>query len=244
MLRFRQAGNVALVVLVALIASNVYASSLEQDDTEQDSASGVLLDRLSPKHKKTWQAIKEIIYSTDAHQIVLHPMLRTLFEQLETSDHSVYLEFHDSRSACRNIAGTFAIERLDPQGTRHVAVIKLYLRNIERAYSLAEAKVKDGFAPLAGLNKLDRYAEVLAHEMAHAVDILFSHERAKMVDEILRKSEFKKHHVRRNATDIEPEVQRAFKEREALLNELEKPARMAEAVVWRELIESSRKRKH
>ena len=142
MLRFRQAGNVALVVLVALIASKVNAISPEQYDIKQDPARGVLLDRLSPKHKKTWHAIKEIIYSKDSYQIALHPMLRILFEQLDTSDHSVYLEFHDSRPACCNIAGNFSIETLDPQGTRHVAVIRLYLRNIERAYTLDQAKVK------------------------------------------------------------------------------------------------------
>ena len=97
--------------------------------------------------------------------------------------HSVYLEFAVSRAGCRCVAGKFSIERVNPEGSRNVAVIKLYLRIIEQASAPARANLKNGFAPLAGLNKLDRYAEVLGHEMAHAVDILFSPERAKWVDE-------------------------------------------------------------
>lgn len=243
MFRFLQAGEVALVLLVTFTASNVQAQVTKQDDGRSDFASGVLLDRLPARHHKTWHAIRQVIYAEDADGTPLHPMLKGLLEQLQRSDHSVYLEFDDSRAGCRCVAGRFSIERVDPEGARNVAVIKLYLRNIERASAPSRASLKDGFAPLAGLNKLDRYAEVFGHEMAHAVNILFSPERARRVNEVITKSDqVVQERVRRKGR-LEPEVERALKEFDAFINELEKPAVMAEAVVWRELIQSQRMRK-
>ena len=243
MFRFLQAGEVALVLLVTFIAANVQAQTSKQDDEGSDLASGILLDRLSARHHKTWHAIRKVIYAEDADGKPLHPMLKALLEQLQTSDHSVYLEFDDSLAGCRCVAGKFLIERVDPEGSRNVAVIKLYLRIIEKTPARDRANLKDDFAPLAGLNKLDRYAEVLGHEMAHAVDILFSPERAKRVDEILRKSDQVLQQHLRPKGSIEPEMERALQERDAFLQELEKPAAIAEAMVWRELVESRRKRK-
>jgi len=243
MFRFRQAGEVALVLLLTFIASNVQAQIIRKDDAGFDFASGVLLDRLSASHCQTWHKIRQVIYAEDADGKPLHPMLEALLEQLQTSDHSVYLEFDDSRAGGRSIAGKFSIEHVDPEGSRNVAVIKLYLRNIEHAMAPPRANLKDGFVPLAGLNKLDRYVEVLGHEMAHAVDILFTPERANLVDEILRKSNQVIQQRLHRKGKIEPEEARVLQERDAVLNELEKPAVKAEAMVWRELFESRGKRK-
>jgi len=243
MFRFWKAGEAALVLLVTFIAANVQAHIIKQDDAGSDLASGVLLERLSARHQKTWHAIRKVIYAEDADGKPLHPMLKALLEQLQTSDHSVYLEFDDSRAGCRCSAGKFSIERVGPEGSRNVAVIKLYLRVIEQAPAPVRANLKHDFAPLAGLNKLDRYAEVLGHEMAHAVDILFSPERAKRVDEVFRKSDQVIQQRLRPKGSIEPEIERALQERDAFLQELENPAGIAEALVWRELVESRRKRK-
>lgn len=245
MFQFRQPAEVALVLLVTFIAASVQGKSIEQDDARHEIARGVLLDRLSPRHQQTWQAIKQIIYSKDASGRLLHPTLTALFEQLQTSEHSIFLEFEDSRSGCRSTAGTFSIERVDPAGARHVGVIRLQLRNIDHASGRGRPNLRGGFVPLAGLNKLDCYTEVLAHEMAHAVDILFNQERANMLDQILRTTEqtIRELPLRRAAGRIEPEMERAVQERDAFLHELEKPAKIAEAAVWRELIESQRKRK-
>ena len=242
MFGFRRTGAVA-VVLLTFIASNVQAQIIKQDDAGSDVASGILLDRLSSKHCKTWDKIRQVIYAEDAAGKSLHPFLKALFEQLQNSDHSVYLEFEESRAFGRSIAGKFSIERLDPEGSRNVGVIKLYLRNIEHATVPNQANLKDGFAPLAGLNKLDRYVEVFGHEMAHAVDILFTPERANLVDEILTKSNQVIQQRLQRKGRIEPEEQRVLHERDAVLNELEKPAVLTEEMVWRELVESRRKRK-
>jgi hypothetical protein len=243
MLGFRQAGAVALVLLVTFIASNVQAQIIKQDDARSDVASGILLDRLSARHCKTWHKIRQVIYAEDADGKPLHSLLKALFEQLQNSEHSVYLQFDDSRAFGRSIAGKFSIERLDPEGTRNVGENKQYLRNIEHAMAPPRANLKDGFVPLAGLNKLDRYVEVLGHEMAHAVDILFTPERANLVDGILRKSNQVIQQRLHRKGRIEPEEERVLHERDAVLNELEKPAVLTEEMVWRELVESRRKRK-
>ena len=47
MFRFRQAADVAFVLLLTFIASNVYARTIGQDDSADDLPSGVLLDSLS-----------------------------------------------------------------------------------------------------------------------------------------------------------------------------------------------------
>lgn len=243
MFRFRQAADVAFALLIAFIASNVYARSIDQDNGRDNLASGLLLDRLSPRHQKTWWAIRQIIYSEDANGNPLHPTLKGLFEQLHTSGHSIYLEFHDSRTGCRCTAGEFSIEQLNPEGSSRVAVIKLYPHNIDHASAPFMANLKDGFVPFAGLNKLDRYVEVLGHEMAHAVDILFTPERANLVDEVFKKSDHAIRQLLSRKARIGPEIERILQERDAFLSELEKPARTAEAMVWRELVESRKKRK-
>ena len=244
MFRSRQAGRVVVVLLICFLAVTVQAKSLEQNDVGRNIESGILLDRLSLKHQQTWQAIKQIIYSKDADGKLLHPTLRSLFEQLQTSKHSIYMEFSILRSGCRSRAGTFSIERLDPERARHVAVIRLYLRNIEHAVTHGRPKLSGNFTPLDGLGKLDRYAEVLAHEMAHAIDILFNQERARLVFEMLRRLDLVKEELLHlKSQPIQPEMKQTLRECDDLLNELEKRARIVDAIVWRELIESQGRRK-
>jgi hypothetical protein len=244
MFRSRQAGRVVVVLLVSFLAFTVQAKSLEQNDVSRDIASGIFLDPLSLKQQQTWQAIEQIIYSEDADGKLLHPTLRSLFEQLQTSEHSIYLEFDDLPSGCQCTAGTFSIERLDPERARHVAVIRLYLRNIEHAVSPGRPKLRGDFVPLAGLRKLDRIAEVLAHEMEHAIDILFNQERASLVFEMLKRTELVREELHQlKFQRIEPEMTQTLQECDDLLHELEKPARRIEEIVWRELIESQGRRK-
>jgi hypothetical protein len=239
-----QAGDIALVLLIAFSASHSYAAGTKTDDESRDFDSGVLVDRLSPKHQEIWQEIQKIIYAEDADGFVLHPTLRTLYEQLERSDHTIHLEFDDLRSGCRCTAGEFSIERLDPLGSRHMAVIKLHLNVIERAYADPALKGKREFTPLAGLGKLDRYAEVFGHEMAHAVDILFNQERASRVDEIVVKAnKLIRQRLLPRATSIDADVARVIQKRDALLSELEIPAVTAEEAIWQELTQSQGERK-
>jgi hypothetical protein len=243
MFRLRQVGDVACVLLLVFIASNVHARSIDQNHVGDDFASGVLIDRLSYRHQKIWWAIRQIIYSEDADGNALHPRLRGLFEQLHTSGHSIHLEFDESHTGCHCKVGEFLLEKLDPEGSRNVAVIKLYLSNIDNAPSPLLANPKDNFVPFAGLNKLDRYVEVLGHEMGHAADILFTPDLANLVDEVLKESDYAIQERLSRKGRLEPEFEQKLLERDAFLTELEKPARIAEAMIWRELVGSRKKRK-
>jgi len=139
--------------------------------------------------------------------------------------------------------GSFAIERLDPEGISHVAVIKLRLENIDRAVAPTSSNLSGPFIPFAGLSKTDRYTEVFAHEMGHAVDILFNQPRAVALDEILRNTNvIVQDQLQRAKGLIDPELMVEILRRDAFLNELEKPAESAEAAVWRELVSSSQER--
>ena len=241
MFRFGRGGGLALLLLVFF--ADARASTAEPIETRRDLPSGFLLDRLSTKDQKTWQALKKIIYAEDSEGRSLHPKLRALFEELQSSQHTIYVEFQDSEPGCDYTAGAFSIEQLDPEGVKHVAVIKLYLRTIQKAYGNPHPKLKDGFNQLAGLDKLGRFAEVLSHEMAHAVDILFDQERATMVAHVLSTTDqVLEHRLQRKGGKLPPEVERELQQRYDFLNGLEGSAVAAESVVWRELLESQGKR--
>ena len=78
------------------------------------------------------------------------------------------------------------------------------------------------FIPFAGLGKQDRYTEVFAHEMAHAVDILFDQTRAIALDEILRNTDVIVQEQLRRAKGLsDPEAMLGILRRDAFLNELE-----------------------
>ena len=222
MFRFRRVACVAVFLFSVFTAAN--------------AQTGILADRLSPAHRKTWEELKQIILAEDAGGKALHPTMNALFNQLQASNHVIYLEFDDGRSSCRCWAGNFTIEQLDPLGIRHVAVIKLYLQNIKLAGTDRVKKSKVEFVPLAGLPTLDRYAEVLGHEMAHAVDILFDQERAVMVDQAVREtSQAVEQRLHNKSQKLELETERAQQLRDAFFDTLEKPAVLAEEQVWREL---------
>jgi hypothetical protein len=131
-------------------------------------ADGIITDRLTDKDLRRWNAIKRIVFAEDSDGQPLHPTLRGLWEKLERSGHTIYIEMRGMGRAISNTAGAFHIERLDPEGVRHAAVIRLYPDTIDRAYVGPSAARAEGFIPFLELSQEERYAEVLGHEMAHA----------------------------------------------------------------------------
>jgi len=233
-----------LVVFIISIVSTLCAASLSAKGIAPDGPQhGILLNRLSSKQLKTWLTISSRIYAQGDDGNLLHPALKSLFDRLQNSDHRIFVEFEDPRQGSIYLAGSFAIERLDPEGISHVAVIKLRLENIDRAVAPTSSNLSGPFIPFAGLSKTDRYTEVFAHEMGHAVDILFNQPRAVALDEILRNTNvIVQDQLQRAKGLIDPELMVEILRRDAFLNELEKPAESAEAAVWRELVSSSQER--
>jgi hypothetical protein len=234
----RFAGIIALMMLSGL-AEGAQSGARAQDSARPNSATAnnIIEDRLKGKDLRRWEAIKRIVFAEDIEGQPLHPTLRGLWELLERSGHVIYIEMRGMGHAISNTAGLFHIERLDPEGLRHVAVIRLYPQTIDRAYVGPTGDGPEGFIPFQGLSKEERYAEVLGHELAHAVDILNDPARARMVVELVQRTNelFLLHGRRRGYENIGPELMERIARRDAFLKELEEPAEAAEMLVWKEI---------
>jgi hypothetical protein len=201
------------------------------------ATSGLIITRLSEKDRARWKAVEQLVFSEDINGQPLHPTLRNLWEWIETSGHAVFIEIVRSTRSSTCTAGSFIIERFDPRGERHTAVIRLNLSNIDLAYVGPGAARGNGFIPFEGLNKEERYAEVLGHELAHAVHILTNLDRTRMVEDMVEKTNelLLTYRPRRNIGLLSVEMKRKISQRDALLRELEKYAEAMEYRVWREI---------
>jgi hypothetical protein len=201
-------------------------------------SSGIITTRISRKDKKRWHAIKRIVFAEDDKGQPIHPTLRDLWEKIEHSGHAVYIEMRSPNGNVSTIAGSFHIEQFDPQGIRHVAVIRLNPATIDMAYVGEAVARPNGFIPLLGLNKEERYAEVLGHELAHAVYILSDLKRAQMVEESIQKTNelFLLHLRKHGYSHLKQEIRHRVFRRDILLQELEEQAEAVEELVWQELI--------
>jgi hypothetical protein len=122
-------------------------------------------------------------------------------------------------------------------GEHHIAVIKLNLDSINQAYVGAETIRANGFIPFLGLGREERYAEVLGHELAHAVHILTNLERSRLVEDAIQQTnQMLLAPNRRHKTGwMAPELNRRLLKRDILLKSLEDQAEEMERVVWHEL---------
>lgn len=204
------------------------------------AGSGLVTSRLSPKQLERWKGIERLVFADDGNHQPLHPTLRGMWEWIETSGHVVYVEIMRANKAATCTAGSFSIEYFDPKGERHIGVIKLNLGSIDLAYVGESTAREDGFIPFEGLGKEERYAEVLGHELGHAVDILTSPLNAKTVEvKIEKTNEMLLISIpKRKGDSISPELKKRLGERDRLLQGLEKRAEHMEYIVWRELTES------
>jgi hypothetical protein len=198
---------------------------------------GLITTRLSAKELEKWKAIEQVVFAEDANHQWMHPTLVRLWEWAETSGHAIYVEFFHPGSVATCTAGHFMIEQFDPMGERHVAVILLNLMNIEQAYVGRETKRDNGLVPFLWLDREERYAEVLGHELAHAVHILTDLERTRMVEEVVQQTNqmllSRDRRLRENGVDFE--LGRLLSKRDDCLQKLEAQAEAMEKVIWEEL---------
>ena len=209
------------------------------------ASGGIRTERLSGKKLEVWNAIVEIVEAEDADGRPLHPTLRELWNTVETSGHVVYVELPEPKDPISCFAGQFRIERVDPEGKAHVGVLMMNLRTIDMASTRSDVARADGFIPFDGLSEKERYAEVLGHELAHAVWSLAATERARFAMEL--QSETKqvmllvlqaaREGLRRKG--LGGELQKRMKELDRLKATVEEPAEAAEVTIWEELRASS-----
>jgi hypothetical protein len=231
--------------LLVLLSSTPSLAQITPACQEERIASGLNIERLAPRQRQHWEAIKHLALAEDSQGHPLHPTLRGLWEWIETSGHLVYVEIVDNNQASTCTAGSFGIERLDPTGERHVAVIKLYLRNIDRAYVGPHVARANGFIPFDRLSKEERYAEVLGHELAHAAWILGDQTKARMVEEVIKQTNelLLSRQARRKGVLVDQEMQQRLLQRDRLLKELEEQAETMEAIIWQEILASQKIRR-
>ena len=225
----------------------VVSTARAQDSARPNRApaTNIITDRLTSKDLRRWNAIKRIVFAEDIEGQPLHPTMLSLWDQLERSGHVIYIEMRGTGHEISNTAGVFQIERFDPESVKHVTIIRLYPEIIDRAYVGRTTARSDGFIPFQGLDKDERYVEVLGHEIAHAVHILSNLARARVVKEVVQETNelFLSYGRRYGYANIGSEMRERIAIRDALLKELEEPAEAAEMTVWKEILWSREARK-
>jgi len=216
----------------------------QSSDPRYATGGGLITDRLSPKQLKRWEAIKRLALARGMNYQPLHPTLNRLWDWAENSGHVIYVELPGLDGSPSSTAGRFNIESCDPQGKRHVAAIRIYLSNIDQAYVGPNSMRMDGFIPMAGLTKEERYVEVLSHELAHAYHILTDLRLAMSVEDIVERTNelLLSHNARRGPKELGPEMKWRIYLRDLLLEKVEAYAEAVESKVWRELTASKKAR--
>jgi hypothetical protein len=233
--------TVAHLLLLALLVYQINGQETQSQKIEVASrrvdSSGLITSRLSKKELDLWKEIELIVFAEGADRRPLHPALRDLWERVETSNHAVFIVITRSTRTSSSTAGSFAIERFDPKGEKHIAAIRLNLPSIDQAHVGPSSARDNGFIPFQGLSKKERYVEVLGHELAHAIHILNDLERARKVEEMVEKTNeiLLSQRSNRRVNLLALDMNRRLSRRDALLKDLEEEAEEMEYVVWREL---------
>jgi hypothetical protein len=198
---------------------------------EHVRAGGISTDRLGGVQFRLWRSIREIVLAKDKSGRIKHPRLYGLWRDAEKSGHVIYIELCAVESLSR--AGQFLIEEFDPKGLRHIAVVRLNLATIDRTYVGMSARRDGGWIPFWGLRANERYAEVLGHELAHAVRAFQDAEYMHLYQELEKEASqlnYGLHGLQNNA-----EVMARLDRIARLSKQIEGPAEAAEAEIWREL---------
>jgi hypothetical protein len=187
-----------------------------------------------------WRAIEQVVAGSDAAGAPRSPTLRQLWDWARTSPHDIHVEMVPPSKLAAGLVGVFRVERRDPEGRSHVAVIRLCPRNIERAKVSAGPNAMTSFVRFEGLTEIERHAEVLAHELAHAQHVLDSPERLAEIEAAQRTLDEYLSRAARKTGPPPHEVGRWCATSLAVLAAGEAHAESVEAVVLRELADTAR----
>jgi hypothetical protein len=211
------------------------APALEVVGSRPEAKRGLVLDRLSKGDIRIWRAIEEVVGASDASGAPRSPTLRRLWEWARTSTHVLHVEMVEPSKLAAGMVGVFHMERLDPVGHSHAAVIRLCPPNIRRAKASSGPNSVVSFVRFEGLIEVERYAEVLGHELAHAEYFLESTERLAQLEAAQRAIDEFLYRAGRRTGPAHKEVERWCSSSLAVLAASEAHAESVEAVVLREL---------
>ncbi len=215
----------ATVVALLMIPSNAGAQvpqrRLERATatSEYEEVTGILTDRLTRSQLKAWESIMRIVLAKDKAGRPVHPKLFGLYQQANTSGHAIFITMARP-SFAYDILGSCKIESQADSTQKATVVIRLNLGMIGRTRVSEKNRRTDGFIPFTGLRKNERYAEVLGHELIHAVRLLLDADYLGLYRE--RKAK---------VYSSSPDSQSI----ETLTSLIEKPAEAAEVEIWYEL---------
>jgi len=175
---------VMILTLLAMIPGALAQSqSCGGANAAADSVSGIRTDRLTPKQLRIWREIEQVAQAVDRAGQPLHPRLHGLWQRAQSSGHTIFIEMMERRAPTR-IAGTTTLQKMDSDGNRQVIVIWLHLWAIDNAFVDAAVRRSAGLVPFYRLGQNERYAEVVGHELAHAVQMLENPEYAHLCLEL------------------------------------------------------------
>jgi len=226
----------------ALPVTAVFCLLVISDAVVQRSyADGMIVThRLSRSDRRIWDSIRKIVLAQDKQGRLIHPKLYELWRSVETSRHEVTVDLMDGGLSYSNQAGKFTIEAFDPSGRHHVCSIRLNLATIRRVYTKASAMRPDGFVPMAELGEMERYAEVLGHELAHAAGILQDPDYLQLYQDVQKEvAEYERH--LNHPAGIQDDQEIHLARIQIMQRAFEKRAEAAEAEIWRELRQSDTK---
>ena len=199
--------------------------------------SGIRADRLSEQELSTWRSIRDTVFARDASGGFKHRALHALWKQVEDSGHIIYIEFRKPPFRWASAVGDFHIEKYSSAGGGHTAVIRLYPSVIDQVKANSRMREAVGFVPFLGLRKTECYAEVLGHELAHAVWILAHPDLAKLCEMPADADEKAAYCKGQGCRDhrAHMEMRERLIRLESLMGALEVRARATESMIWREL---------
>jgi hypothetical protein len=198
------------------------------------SPSGFRTDRLTPKQLLIWEEIEKIALAADKGGRLLHPRLHGLWQCIQSSGHTAFIEMMEHRAPTSMGAKTTQ-EKTDLDGNRKVVVIWLHLWAIDKALADRAVRRSDGLTPYYRLGKYERYAEALGHELAHAVLMLENPGYAHLCSEYRSESTELVAMLGQGRGAADEEIWQRRQRLQSLADRIEKPAEAAELEIWSEL---------
>lgn len=226
----------ALMSLIPNLSGHEAESGATRDDAS--ASEGIRTDRLTPRQLQIWRSIEQIVQSVDRIGRPLHPRLFSLWQWARTSRYAIFIEILDEKNPSTYHAGLLTIREPDGKDNRRIAVIQLWSSVIEHASTPREVRRADGLLPFEGLGRIERYAQVIGHELTHAALRLEDPAYDQLCKEL--ESERAAFLSSRGQSPKGRTYDQNSMERLSrilsLSEQIEGPAQKAEAEIWRELL--------